>query len=151
MDSFVHGILQARILNGLPFPPPVDLPNWGIEPSAPVSSALACRFFTIELPGKPSFFFYVSYNSNVKKNSHLTLSCILKHPSCCKLIFLCIMFKEYYLALAFSVFLKMCPSSGPLVGPLICFKRKPAHPFYLMSTSSPCILSTNTVRFSSQY
>ena len=33
--SSVHGISQARILDGLPFPSPGDLPNPGIEPSAP--------------------------------------------------------------------------------------------------------------------
>ena len=33
--------------SGLPFPPPGDLPNPGIEP---VSPALAGRFFTAELP-----------------------------------------------------------------------------------------------------
>ena len=27
----VHGILQAKILEGLPFPPPGDLPDPGIE------------------------------------------------------------------------------------------------------------------------
>ena len=34
----------------MPFPPPGDLPNSGIEP---VSPALAGRFFTTEPPGKP--------------------------------------------------------------------------------------------------
>ena len=33
--SSVHGILQARIPNGLPCPPPGDLPNPGIEPRSP--------------------------------------------------------------------------------------------------------------------
>ena len=36
--------------NGLPFPPPGDLPNPGIKPMSP---ALAGRFFTTEPPGKP--------------------------------------------------------------------------------------------------
>ena len=36
--------------NGLPFPPPGDLPNPGIELTSP---ALAGRFFTTEPPGKP--------------------------------------------------------------------------------------------------
>ena len=31
----VHGILQARILEQLPFPPPGDLPDSGINPAAP--------------------------------------------------------------------------------------------------------------------
>ena len=35
-----HGILQARILNGLPCPSPVDLPDPGIEPMSPVPPAL---------------------------------------------------------------------------------------------------------------
>ena len=35
----VHGILQARILDGLPFPPPGDLPNPGIESGSPVLQA----------------------------------------------------------------------------------------------------------------
>ena len=30
--SFVHGILQARILSGLPFPSPGDLPDQGLNP-----------------------------------------------------------------------------------------------------------------------
>ena len=33
--SFVHGILQARILKGLPCPPPGHLPDPGIEPTSP--------------------------------------------------------------------------------------------------------------------
>ena len=46
-----QGIFQAKILDGLPFPPPGDLPNPGIEPASP---ALAGKFFTTALPGKPS-------------------------------------------------------------------------------------------------
>ena len=34
-DSSAHGILQARILEWLPFPSPGDLPNPGIKPTAP--------------------------------------------------------------------------------------------------------------------
>ena len=32
----VHGIFQARILSGLPFPTPGDLPDAGIKPASPV-------------------------------------------------------------------------------------------------------------------
>ena len=39
--------------NGLPFPPPGDLPNPGIEPSWLVSPALAGGFFITVPPGKP--------------------------------------------------------------------------------------------------
>ena len=49
--SSVHGILQARILEKLPFPPPGGLPDPGIEPGSPASPALACGFFFF-------FFFY---------------------------------------------------------------------------------------------
>ena len=37
--SSVHGILQARILSGLPCPPRGDLPNSGIEPRFPTLQA----------------------------------------------------------------------------------------------------------------
>ena len=48
--SSVHGILQARILEWVAFPPPGNLPNSGIKP---VSSALVGGFFTTEPLGKP--------------------------------------------------------------------------------------------------
>ena len=44
--SFVQGISQARILEWVPFPPPGDLPDPGIEPKSLVSRALAGWFFT---------------------------------------------------------------------------------------------------------
>ena len=43
---------QARILSGLPFPTPGDLPDTGIKPTSPESPALVGRFFTTEPPGK---------------------------------------------------------------------------------------------------
>ena len=45
--SSLHGIFQARILNGLLFPPPGDLPDPGIKP---VCLALAGRFFPTAPP-----------------------------------------------------------------------------------------------------
>jgi len=44
--SSVHGILQGRILEELPFSPPGDLPNSGIKPMSLTSPALAGGFFT---------------------------------------------------------------------------------------------------------
>ena len=38
--SSVHEILLARYWSGLPFPPPEDLPDSGIEPASPASPAL---------------------------------------------------------------------------------------------------------------
>jgi len=43
--SFIHGILQARILGGLPCPPPEDLPDPGIEPPSLMSPVLAGGWF----------------------------------------------------------------------------------------------------------
>ena len=39
MDYTVHGILQAKILEWVAFPPPGDLPNPGIEPRSPTLQA----------------------------------------------------------------------------------------------------------------
>ena len=47
--SSIHGILHARILEWLPFPPPWDLPNPGIEPQSP---ALQADSLPSESPGK---------------------------------------------------------------------------------------------------
>ena len=44
--SSAHGILSAGILDGLPCPRPVDLPDPGIEPVTPESPALTDGFFT---------------------------------------------------------------------------------------------------------
>ena len=52
-DSSVHIILQARILEWVAFPSPGDLPNPGIEPESPLSSALAGGFSITAPPGKP--------------------------------------------------------------------------------------------------
>ena len=51
MDDTVHGILQARILQWVAFPPsPGDLPNPGIEPRSP---AVQVDSLPAELTGKP--------------------------------------------------------------------------------------------------
>ena len=44
------GFPRQEYRSGLPFPPPGDLPDSGIEPTPP---ALAGRLFTTEPPGKP--------------------------------------------------------------------------------------------------
>ena len=56
--SFDCGILQARILHGLPCPSPAHLPDPGIEPRSPQSPALAGEFFTTMPPGKPKEYRY---------------------------------------------------------------------------------------------
>ena len=44
--SSVHGILQARILEWVPFPIPGNLSDSGIEPTSLVVPALASQLFT---------------------------------------------------------------------------------------------------------
>ena len=48
--SSVHGFSWQEYWSGLPYPPPGDLSDPGIEPTSP---ALAGRFFTAEAPRKP--------------------------------------------------------------------------------------------------
>ena len=43
------GFSKQEYCSGLPFPPPGDLPDPGIEPVSPESLASAGGFFTIEL------------------------------------------------------------------------------------------------------
>ena len=52
--SSFHGIFHARILSGLPFPPPGNLPISGIEPASPV---LAGGFFATCHLGSTRVFF----------------------------------------------------------------------------------------------
>ena len=54
-DSSVHGISQARIWSGLPFPSPGDLPHPGIEPASLTFPAFTRRFFTSEPHRKPDW------------------------------------------------------------------------------------------------
>ena len=51
--------LGKKYWSGLPFPPPGDPPDPGIEPESPESPALAGGFFMTESLGKPPFFFHV--------------------------------------------------------------------------------------------
>ena len=48
-----HGISQAEYWSGLPFPPPGDFPDSGIEPAS-LASSLPGGFFITEPSGKPS-------------------------------------------------------------------------------------------------
>ena len=66
--SSVHGILQTRILQWLPCPPPGNLPYLGIKPTSP---ALKDGFFTTETPGKPTMEYH---HSVIKKNEIMLLA-----------------------------------------------------------------------------
>ena len=48
-----HEISQARIPSGLPFPPPGDLSDLGIEPSSLASSKRQADSLHLVPPGKP--------------------------------------------------------------------------------------------------
>ena len=50
--SSIHGISQQEYWSQLPFPPPGDLPNPGIEPLSP---AFTADYLPSEPPGKPTF------------------------------------------------------------------------------------------------
>ena len=63
-DSSVHGIFQARTLEGIAISSFRDLPNTGIKPASP---ALAGRFFTTVPPGKPPPFIYLFINLNQQR------------------------------------------------------------------------------------
>ena len=58
----VHWISQRRILEGLPFPSPGDLPHPGIKSTSP---SLAGGFFTTVPPGKPVVVFTTLILGNV--------------------------------------------------------------------------------------
>ena len=51
--SSVHGILQARTLEGVAMPFSRGLPNPGIEQASPASPELPGELFTTVPPGKP--------------------------------------------------------------------------------------------------
>ena len=58
--ALAHGSYpRQERCNGLPFPPPGDLCDPGIEP---MSRALAGGFFTTEPPGRPYSFKYTLFN-----------------------------------------------------------------------------------------
>ena len=46
--SLSMGFSRQEYWSGLPFPPPGNLPDPGIQPLSPTSPALAVRFFTTE-------------------------------------------------------------------------------------------------------
>ena len=49
------GFSRQEYWSGLPFPPPGDLPDAGIEPMSPASPALQAGSLLIEPPGKPAY------------------------------------------------------------------------------------------------
>ena len=67
----MHGILQARILEGkYSFPPAGDLPDPGFESVSLVSPALAGGFFTTVPPGKPPKTLLYAFEAKFSKASY---------------------------------------------------------------------------------
>ena len=62
--SSVHGVFQEEYWRQLPFPPPGDLSNPGIEPESLGSHALAGGFFTTEPPERPLLSHRLLFNRN---------------------------------------------------------------------------------------
>ena len=56
-DPLAMGFSRQKYWSGLPFRPPGNLPNPGMEPTCLASPALAGRFLTTEPPGK--FYQYI--------------------------------------------------------------------------------------------
>ena len=95
--SSVHGILQARILEWVPCPPPGDLPDPGIEPVSLMSPGLAGGFFTINVSYYLKLARYMpQINLPIYKSSNMLYVCrwkitalrILVSSSQCPCIFL---------------------------------------------------------------
>ena len=57
--SSVHGVLQARILKWVAFPPPGDSSDPGIEPMPLMSPAFTGRFFTTSATWEASRLMYL--------------------------------------------------------------------------------------------
>ena len=70
------GFPRQKYLSGLPFPPPRDLPNPGIEPMSP---ALVGEFFTTEPPRKPWYVNYTSVKKQKTTLSHSSLEAACTH------------------------------------------------------------------------
>ena len=68
------GFFRQEYWSGLPFPPPGDLPDPGIEPGSPVSPAVAGRVFITEPPVKPQV--EVRVISNFSGHTTYTGSCL---------------------------------------------------------------------------
>ena len=71
---------RQKYWSRLPFSPPGDLPDPGIEPGSLESPALAREFFTTEPPRKPLTYHKIHYFSNC------TIQWFLAYSQCCAII-----------------------------------------------------------------
>ena len=79
--SLSMGFSRQEYWSGLPFPTPRDLPNPGIQPMSLAPPALAGRFFTTALPGKPQSFIHspIKYTHGKLCLKASSLTTIRKH------------------------------------------------------------------------
>ena len=68
------GFSREESWSGLPFPSPGGLPDPGVEPASPVSSALAAGFLSAEAPGKP----LMQNTEDEKEKPHDQVKCCRK-------------------------------------------------------------------------
>ena len=76
-DFPAHGILQTRILEWLPWPPPGNLPDPGIKPLSLMSPALAGKFFTTSVTWEAQCLSYFSSRLCFSKYVLWSLSSVL--------------------------------------------------------------------------
>ena len=68
------GFPRQEYWRGLPFPPPGDLPNPGIEPESPATPALQVDYFPTEPQGMDPFLIQATLWENSSKNVFLNVS-----------------------------------------------------------------------------
>ena len=96
--SSVHGILHRGYWSGLPFSPPGDLPNPGIEPTLLMSPPMAGSFFTTnanqEVGGKKQDFFLQAFY--LRKTVFLS-NFTSEVPSSCQISSQKLLLSDFYL------------------------------------------------------
>ena len=80
------GFYRQEYWSGLLFPPPMDLLYPGIEPTSPVSLALADGFFTTAPPGKWSGplemgYVEITVKLTILQNSYISVCLLLCHTT----------------------------------------------------------------------
>ena len=68
--SSIHGILQARILEWVSFPPPGDLPEPGMKPGPP---ALQADSLLSESLGKLTYIYHIYHRYVISLSIHLSV------------------------------------------------------------------------------
>ena len=113
--SYVHGILQARILSGLSCPPPGDLPNPGTEPTSPIAPAWPLDSLLTEPSGSPLSLFTSLPNLQTARSCY-SQGAIVENPLREKEIIQSL-FQGYHVAFCLGNFYFILSFSGLLILP----------------------------------